>query len=195
MNVEHALILCGGKSSRMNKEKASLYYYGEAQYKRVYTLLAKCFRHVFFSVAHANVAEYLLSYPHITDIQKTRCGPMLGIVSAFDFCAVPWFVLAIDMPNVTEEAIMHVLHTRNNYKENNAVLHATLVCTSEACCEPLFAVYETKIQQHLNTQFAKKQYSLQKLLKQESWSICKVAMNADVVKNINTYEEYQHYTM
>ncbi len=194
MTVNHALILCGGKSSRMKQDKASLCYYGEAQYKRVYTLVCNCFEHVFFSVAKHGVADYLLEYPHITDIQEEVCGPMGGIVSAFHAYMVSWFVVAIDMPHITQEAINYLMHTRAMYKEHTtAPLYATVPYTSDSYFEPLFALYEPDIQPHINEHYLKKQYSLQKLLKKETMYVAKVSIDSNILKNVNTYEEYQLY--
>ena len=89
----NALILIGGKSSRMGTDKGLLNYHGKPQREYLFDLAKKYCTEVYFSCR----AEQQFSEQSIIDTYSL--GPMGGILSAFDFNPnTAWLVVACDMP-------------------------------------------------------------------------------------------------
>ena len=110
----YGLILAGGSSSRMRRDKAALAYGGETQLDRTFDLLARHVSRVFVSVRAAQTAEPTrASRPMIVDSFAGE-GPLAGIRSAL--AAHPhaaWLVLACDLPFLSEAALSQLLSGRD----------------------------------------------------------------------------------
>lgn len=95
------LVLCGGKSSRMGRDKALLELDGE-------TLLVRCKK-----LGAALGAEQILISRNepgfIADLVQDA-GPMAGIAAALPHCRSRWLlVLPVDMPLLSPEALAPLL--------------------------------------------------------------------------------------
>ena len=78
----HGLVLAGGASSRMRRDKAALLYEGKAQLHRTVELAARHVSRVFVSVRGAQAANPARArYPLIVDSVPGQ-GPLVGIRSA-----------------------------------------------------------------------------------------------------------------
>ncbi len=95
------LVLCGGKSSRMGRDKALLKLAGE-------TLLARTIR-----LGKALGARQVLvsrNQPGFIQDQIKDAGPMAGISAALSYCDSRWLlVLPVDMPLLSTEALEPLL--------------------------------------------------------------------------------------
>lgn len=100
-----AVILAGGQSSRMGRDKAALTLAGETLLERQLKLM-----HV------VGAAEVFISAREGTDYSRFGCpvltdnfpqaGPLAGIESALQVCRHPLLlVLAVDMPQLTSEVL------------------------------------------------------------------------------------------
>jgi molybdopterin-guanine dinucleotide biosynthesis protein A len=123
MNVETTtplcgLVLAGGRSSRMGRDKASLVHPdGRALGRRCYDLLEKAgCSEVYLSLrsdqeipeGFADISPALLRDP-----EGESSGPMSGILAAMD--ARPeadWLIVACDLPRLDEETLRHLLSSR-----------------------------------------------------------------------------------
>ena len=95
-----AVLLAGGKSSRMGRDKAALLVEGQPLWRRqLATLTATGAGEVFISGRPDGPwAPELGSIPD----DAPDCGPLGGITAALRHCSSPWLlVLAVDMPKVT----------------------------------------------------------------------------------------------
>ncbi len=93
-----ALILTGGKSSRMGQDKASLQIGGVTQLERIHALVQPLTDQIFLSVAHGDTAER--SLPTLPDLEPSP-GPLGGLQAAFDADAgTSWLVIACDLPMI-----------------------------------------------------------------------------------------------
>lgn len=107
------LVLSGGRSSRMGRDKALLLSDGQTQLARMVELLGRHVERVFVSARpdQANDPErsrYDLVVDRYADI-----GPVAGILSAFDMNPeVAWLVVACDLPNVDDQTIESLLAGR-----------------------------------------------------------------------------------
>lgn len=102
------VILAGGESKRMGRDKATLEFSGDSLIKKTVRLFKSLFPTV---IVISKETEHLkdLGCPVIEDILPDR-GAMIGILTAFshtDEEAI--FVAACDMPFLNEEVISHII--------------------------------------------------------------------------------------
>lgn len=136
------LMLVGGRSTRMGRDKAALCYGDKPQAVVMRELLARCCRQVFLSTRRGQPAQPGL--PEIHDVVE-NIGPMGGILSAFH--AHPgqaWLVLACDLPFLTETTLRHLIARRDSSRLATAYRSA-----HDGKPEPLCAIYEPAIADRL----------------------------------------------
>lgn len=98
----YGLILYGGDSSRMGKDKGLLTYHKEPQIFHIYTLLNRFCDKTFLSVKTTNED---ISIPQIEDLYEKK-SPLNGIISALN--AHPdknWIIVSCDMPFIEARTI------------------------------------------------------------------------------------------
>src|SRR5260221_12378973 len=78
----HGLILAGGSSSRMQRDKAALQYRGKSQLDRAFELASRHVSPVFVSVRAAQTAHPTPAPPPLIVDSAAREGPIVGIRSA-----------------------------------------------------------------------------------------------------------------
>ncbi|MDA9328209.1 NTP transferase domain-containing protein, partial [Flavobacteriaceae bacterium] len=132
------LVLTGGKSTRMGKDKSELKYHGKPQKLAVKELLENMGLKTYYSVQrnNANTDEIL------EEIYDTflNLGPFGGICSAFQKDPnSAWMVLATDLPFVDEHLVKLLLEKRNPAKVATAVKGK-----GKQFPEPLITIYEPK---------------------------------------------------
>lgn len=142
MNNEHlyGLVLAGGKSSRMGKEKAAIKYHGKPQIEFAADTLGLFCSKVFISTRRDQAHNDLYRKFHqIHD--EPSCegqGPLAGIISAMHAHPMSaWVVLACDLPFVNETDIRFLLEHRDTTKVATA-----FKSPMDGLPEPLCAVWE-----------------------------------------------------
>ncbi len=132
----YGLILAGGYSRRMGKDKALLDFHGKPQVQFCYDLLTAYCEKVFVS-ARAN--QQYFNLPILKDLEKfANIGPLGGILSAMEtYPDVAWLLLACDLPNVEDKTITHLLAHREDTKISTAYISST-----DKLPEPLCAIWE-----------------------------------------------------
>lgn len=92
-----ALILSGGKSTRMGEDKSEIAYHGRPQWKYVRDLLRTKELDVFISCREEQAASF--AGEQVIPDSFTGLGPMGAILSAFRYDPdAAWLVLACDLP-------------------------------------------------------------------------------------------------
>jgi molybdenum cofactor guanylyltransferase len=134
----YGLVLAGGLSSRMQRDKAALAYRGKNQLDRVYALAARHARQVFVSVrAHQIHEPTRADKPLIVDSVEGE-GPIVGIRSAQRaHPGVAWLVLACDLPFLSDAALAHLV----KHRDPSAVATA-YSSAHDGLPEPLCAIWE-----------------------------------------------------
>ncbi len=185
--VLEALILAGGRSTRMGSDKSQLKYGEVTAIDRVIKLCQGLGLPVNVSIA-ANQSAELTSIQDIQYIedQFIDLGPFGAICSAF--MKKPnnaFLVLACDLPLIDKETIQKLMDQRN------AASYATAIKgMGEEFPEPLVAIYEPKIYMRF-LQFLSIGYSCpRKVLINSPVEIVQLTDNKSIT-NINTNEEYQ----
>ncbi len=142
MNREPApvfgLILAGGASSRMQRDKAAIEYLGERQLDRACELARRHVTEVFVSVRADQTQDPVRSrWPLIVD-SLPGAGPIVGIRSALARTpGVAWLVLACDLPFLSDAALEHLLQARDP-----ACLATAYSSAHDGLPEPLCAIWE-----------------------------------------------------
>jgi len=133
----YGLVLAGGESRRMGRDKAGLRRGGESQLAYVVHLLDELLERVFVSTRVDQQGETERSqFTQIVDRYQDM-GPVAGILSAMDsYPEVDWLVVACDLPNIDAQTIVHLLEHRSVEKPFTAY-----TSSHDGLPEPLCAVY------------------------------------------------------
>lgn len=138
----YGLVLCGGQSRRMMRDKALLSFAdGCTQLERSVALLSECCEAVFCSARSEQAEAYhdLCGAPVIPD-SVLGAGPLGGILSAMRaHPAAAWLVVAVDLPRLDGLCLQTLLASRDPLRF--ATVYRSL-CTRYL--EPLCAIYEPK---------------------------------------------------
>ncbi|AKD55987.1 molybdenum cofactor guanylyltransferase [Spirosoma radiotolerans] len=166
----NGLILTGGRSTRMGRDKSQLIYHGKPQREHLTELLAPYCEAVFWSVNTEQAVELpTTDQPLIIDLFDFP-GPLNGILSAFTHdSAAAWLVVACDMPLLTTRSLDALLRGRNLAKL------ATVFYDSDGQFpEPLLGIYEPAFHPVLKQAMIAEQYSPRQALQQHDVQILTV---------------------
>lgn len=132
----YGLVLSGGRSRRMGRDKALLEYAGETQLGRAVRLLERHLDRVFVSVRADQARDpERRRFEQVVD-RYTDLGPAAGILSALEtYPNVAWLVLACDLPNADDETVAHLLRNRSDRP------FTAFRSSSDGLPEPLCAVF------------------------------------------------------
>jgi molybdopterin-guanine dinucleotide biosynthesis protein A len=138
MTALYGLVLAGGRSSRMQADKAALAYGGQPALARAYALLAARVARAFVSVRADQRDDPLRAgYPQIVD-GPDGAGPIAGIAAAqAAHPGAAWLVLACDLPLLDGATLDQLLAGRNPGGIATAFRSAW-----DGLPEPLCAIYE-----------------------------------------------------
>ena len=108
-----AIILAGGDSQRMGRDKANLLLGDQTLLQRVIATMQQVFPHVIVSVRQSRPE---INLPQARD-EWTDGGPLAGFAAALNQIATPWaFVVACDMPFVLPAVIERLGQRRGECK-------------------------------------------------------------------------------
>lgn len=92
-----AVILAGGESKRMGRDKANLMLDGQTLLQHVIATMQQVFPQVIISVREARPE---IALPQVCDAPDVH-GPLAGVIAALAQIKTPWaFIVACDMPFV-----------------------------------------------------------------------------------------------
>ena len=112
--MKSAVILAGGKSSRMGRDKALLDFGGEKLIQRVHRILKAAFDEVLISASNTEIYEFLGApvVPDIYDAGGSLAGIHAGLLSSqSESC----FFAACDMPFLNVELIRYLSEFASEY--------------------------------------------------------------------------------
>lgn len=135
-----SLVLVGGKSTRMGRDKSQIDYHGKPQWQFMADILRGVHLDVFLSCRQEQTGQYekeKLIVDTFTDL-----GPLGAILSAFrENPNTAWLVVACDLPLLTEKTIKTLMENRNpsaiatTYRSPES---------AEGFPEPLITIWEPK---------------------------------------------------
>jgi molybdopterin-guanine dinucleotide biosynthesis protein A len=181
----YGLVLAGGHSTRMQRDKAALEYAGRNQLERAVELISPLVEQVFVSVRAEQSGDPLRArFAQIVDSGKIE-GPMAGITAAqARHPDAAWLVLACDLPLLDRATLQHLVRSRRPERQATAYRSS-----HDGLPEPLCAIYEPSSREAIRAYIAGGRDCPRKFL-----------INADAalldqprpgaLDNINTPEEY-----
>jgi len=108
-----AIILAGGESQRMGRDKATLALGEHSLLQRVVAIVQPLFPQVLVSVRQPRPD---IELPQICDTQP-NAGPLAGLCAALEKSTTPWiFAVATDMPFVQAALIEHLALRRADFQ-------------------------------------------------------------------------------
>ena len=179
------LVLAGGRSTRMRRDKAALEVDGETQLARAVGLLRAQVGAVFVSVRPDQVADPARTpYPQIID-GVADIGPAAGILAAQ--ARLPdhaWLVVAVDLPLLDAATLARLVAARDPARLATAYLSA-----HDGLPEPLCAIWEPASGAPLAAAIAAGRSCPRKfLLAHEAATLA--LPSHDALVNVNTPEDY-----
>ena len=134
----YGLVLAGGKSLRMGKDKAQISYHGIPHSIYLYNLLQNFCDKTYLSLRGDQQLEYREEFQIIKDQDRYR-GPFNGLLSAYDSAPeVAWLVVACDLPLMDLSTIENLIEQRNSKK-----IATALATRKTGLPEPLAAIWES----------------------------------------------------
>ena len=199
----HALLLAGGHSRRMGKEKSKLLYQGQTQFSRIVVILRELGIPSHLSIragqtlpAEANLSTSPLSPPaeamaaeinpiHDRDSFKD-IGPLGGILSALaSHPGHAFLVIACDLPFLEIKTLEQLIQDRKPEK-----LATAFRSHHDRLPEPLCAIWEPHGAKLLQQKLDAGIRCPRKILIQSEIQLLELT-NKEALDNINTPEEYR----
>ena len=182
----YGLVLAGGRSTRMGRDKATLTYGGAtAQLERAMTLLGAHVAQAYVSVRADQADEPLRArFAQIRDAHE-NLGPIAGLLAAqARHPEVAWLVVACDLPLLDEATLAHLLAARAPGRAATAYRSS-----HDGLPEPLCAIYEPASHAALAAYVAAGGQCPRKFL-QGVDTLLLDEPNPKALDNINTPQEY-----
>ncbi|HTB90318.1 MAG TPA: NTP transferase domain-containing protein [Steroidobacteraceae bacterium] len=181
----YGLILAGGASKRMQRDKAALEYQGKTQLARAFELASRHVNKVFVSLrADQRFDPTRAQWPMIVDSSEGE-GPVVGIRSALAAHAeVAWLVLACDLPFLSDAAIEELLRRRDP-----GALATAYKSAHDGLPEPLCAIWEPAAAQVLADYQAAGGHCPRKFLIRHGAHLLDLP-DPRALDNVNTPQEY-----
>jgi molybdopterin-guanine dinucleotide biosynthesis protein A len=179
------IVLTGGKSARMGRDKASLEWGGSTLARRTADLLARVCHPVI--VAGIPVLHGQYGYPVIED-EPGASGPLAGVVAALRRSRAEWnVVVACDMPGLTQEFLADLIRRARNSDADCIVPVAPL-----GRMHPLCAAYRLPTLEPLAAALrdgTRKMRDALESIRCEQWAVD----DARPLCNVNTPEDWREF--
>jgi molybdopterin-guanine dinucleotide biosynthesis protein A len=182
----YGLVLAGGRSTRMQRDKGALEYRpGETQIDSAMKLLEGRVARVFLSVRGDQTHDRARSrHPQIVDRGGVE-GPIAGISAAFaEHPGAAWLVLACDLPFLDARTLDVLIASRAPDGDATAFRSA-----HDGLPEPLCAIYEPRAAAKIAAQIASGKNCPRKFLINAATRLLDQP-NPRALDNVNTLDEY-----
>jgi molybdopterin-guanine dinucleotide biosynthesis protein A len=179
------LVLSGGRSRRMQRDKATLEYDGRPQLVRTMELVQPLVARAFVSVRQDQQAEPTrAAYEPIVDILPDL-GPLGGIHAALHtFPDNAWLILACDLPFLDTQTLRYLIERRAIQREATAYRSSF-----DGLPEPLCAIFEPRARLGIERHIALSKKCPRAFLSQADVELLTLP-DSHALDNINTAEEY-----
>ncbi len=179
----NGLVLAGGNSLRLGRNKATMDWHGKEQQYYMADLLKNYCEEVFISCTEEQKPALDNDYKIITD-SFTGLGPYGAILSAFrEHPSRAWLVLACDLPLLNAETIRQLIEQRHVL-----VMATAFESPFDGLPEPLIAIWEPKSYPVLLSFLSQGYTCPRKALRNNEINQVK-ATDPDALMNVNTPED------
>ncbi len=181
----YGLILTGGQSKRMGRDKALLNHTGKPYAAYLYNLLQPYCQQVYLSARPGQWSGTALELLPTLPDQVTSVGPISGLLAAMaTHPEANWLVVACDLLNVQAQTIQKLL---DHYQaETIATCYAN---PEKGFPEALCAIYTPQAMEALTAAHAVGVYCPVKILSNQPCTLVMPDNDAELM-NVNTPEEY-----
>lgn len=182
----HGLVLTGGASTRMGRDKALLDRQGEPQLRATFRLLSQQVQSCFVSLRRDQRGESTRAgLPGIFD-QTDGIGPAAGLLAAHGaYPDAAWLVLACDLPLLQPSTLLALIRARTG--RHVAIAYRSAV---DDLPEPLCALWEPAALARLSQQVKAGRYRLRDILQSDD-TLLLPSPDGDVLDNINTPQDLE----
>jgi molybdopterin-guanine dinucleotide biosynthesis protein A len=183
----YGLVLAGGRSTRMQRDKAAIEYRpGETQLDAAMKLLDARVARTFASVRAEQRADGARArYPQILDRAGVE-GPIAGISAALaEHPLAAWLVLACDLPYLDADTLDKLVAARRD-----GTVAVAFKSSHDGLPEPLCAIYEPEARPLLEAHIAAGKNCPRKFLINTPGVQLLDQPNPRALDNVNTVEEY-----
>lgn len=183
--VLFGLVLAGGASTRMKRDKAALAYHGKPQVRWAYELLSEFCAATFVSLRPDQRDEPTrATLPQIVDRQP-GIGPIAGIAAALaEHPKAAWLVVACDLPFITAPTLENLVAQRDPQRVATAYRS-----NHDSLPEPLCAIWEPAAREPLQACIATGKQCPRKFLINSNALLLDLP-NARALDNVNTADEF-----
>jgi molybdenum cofactor guanylyltransferase len=185
----YGLVLTGGQSTRMQRDKATLTYHGRTQLEWAMDLLEPYVAKAFVSVRPGQSDPVRARFEQIVDTRE-GLGPIAGIMAAqARYPDVAWLVLACDLPFLDDSTLQYLLTQRDPTRPATAFRSRNPNPKHDGLPEPLCAIYEPASREAILAHVASGKDCPRKFLINAGTKLLDQP-NAHALDNVNTPEEY-----
>src|SRR4051812_3603004 len=180
------LILAGGSSNRMQRDKAALTYHGRTQLEWAFDLVSPLCAETYVSVREAQRGDPVRSrFPLLVD-GKPGEGPIAGIYSAVTTHPnAAWMIIACDLPFLTPDTLRHLIAHRDPTRIATAYRSQY-----DGLPEPLCAIWEPSASEALLAHINAGKHCPRKLLINSNAALLDLPVSHSL-DNVNTPDEHQ----
>lgn len=182
----HGLLLAGGRSSRMGRDKASIVVTadGRSQAERGLQLLAPVCAGVYLSLRDGQEKPAGCEAVAVLRDEAAFSGPLAGILTAFKHTPdAAWLVLACDLPFVSAPVIARLIAERGR----TAAPFIAYASATDGLPEPLCAIYEPSARALLAAHAGRGHYCPRHIIAAEDATMLQLPADArDALENVNT---------
>jgi molybdenum cofactor guanylyltransferase len=181
----YALVLAGGRSTRMQRDKAALAYHGRTQLEWAVSSLQPHVQRVFVSVRPDQTNDPVRArFDQIVDTHD-NLGPIAGIMAAqAKYPEVAWLVLACDLPFLDDGTLTTLIAARQPQR-----LATAFRSSHDVLPEPLCAIYEPASREAILAHAASGKNCPRKFLINSDVHLLDEP-NPHALDNVNTPDEY-----
>jgi molybdopterin-guanine dinucleotide biosynthesis protein A len=183
-----ALILAGGKSTRMKEEKGLVYFKGRMLVEHVIESVKKITGQIIIITAHPAYRQF--GYPCTEDIMKDK-GPLGGIYSGLlQSTSTKNLVIGCDMPFLSERLLAALINTCGD--------EDVLLTAHKGRAEPLCSVYNRDCHIHIRRLLEQNQLKITDALEglktrvisfdKEEWFTGNEFANINSIEELNKYQ-------
>lgn len=179
------LVLTGGKSTRMGRDKSEMVYHDKPQKDHIYEMIEGLGSETYLSCRPDQAAEWGNNYRVIPD-SFDQLGPFGGILSAFrEHPDSAWLVVACDLPLINAGSLQKLIDQRDTGSIATAYHNVTT-----GFPEPLITLWEPRAYSVL-LHFLGLGYSCPRKVLINSNAHIIEPENQDILRNANNPEEYE----
>ena len=182
----YGLVLAGGRSTRMQRDKAAIAYHGrETQLETAMKLLAGRVDRAFVSMRADQADDPVrAAWPRIVDRGDVE-GPIAGISAALaEHPDAAWLVLACDLPFLDAATLDYLIVNRDRERDATAFRSS-----HDGLPEPLCAIYEPRALAAIAAHVAGGRNCPRKFLIDANTRLLD-PLNPHALDNVNTVAEY-----